>query len=118
MQFLTSIWRTTIQNQETEGLIAKIRDQYESLNRIDVYPTDKLFFVILGTDHRRGPARMLTTYPKMFGYKTIVAVSVLPTPPSLWSFQSKPNLLPSPLRLKTVRSPRKKGERRPGMIRN
>ncbi len=38
---------------------------------MDVLDTDDNFFALLGSDHGKGPARMLAAYPVMFGRRII-----------------------------------------------
>ncbi|KAL7904865.1 hypothetical protein GGI35DRAFT_484081 [Trichoderma velutinum] len=92
MEQLEAIWRVSIVNDETNGVIDAIDRRIYGENgqkdetrffELTTEDGDELF-ALLGTVHRKGPARMLAAYPKFFGEKKMVRVRVYP--------QDSPNL--------------------------
>lgn len=65
---LETIWRITIDtNSQTRNVLARVMNLYGT----EICVENDGFFALLGTDHGKGPARMLATYPEMFGRKII-----------------------------------------------
>ncbi|KAH8893873.1 hypothetical protein GQ53DRAFT_821748 [Thozetella sp. PMI_491] len=77
MKHLQAIWRVKIDNQVTQNLIAAICGE-DDLAPVDIKAGEDNFFALLGTDHGKGPARMLATYPELFGRRCISQVRVFP----------------------------------------
>ncbi|WKT46708.1 hypothetical protein QSH57_011582 [Fusarium oxysporum f. sp. vasinfectum] len=86
---LTSIWRISIDNKQTQTIIGMLRAIHKSTGGpFKVTPAaDDLFFALLESDHGRGVASLLIEYPWMFGFKTITSATIFPAPtgsPSLY----------------------------------
>ncbi|KAL6697433.1 hypothetical protein J3F84DRAFT_407087 [Trichoderma pleuroticola] len=60
---LEAIWRINIVNQDTQNVIMT----YCKDKAVEFGTGDEGFYALLATDHGKGPARMLATYPRMFG---------------------------------------------------
>lgn len=77
---LRRIVRAPIANDDTRlvlNYICSRRGENALELRMDNADDAELFFLLLGTVHRTGPARMLGKYPQMFGRKTIAGVQIL-----------------------------------------
>ncbi|KAL5595068.1 hypothetical protein FOVSG1_008757 [Fusarium oxysporum f. sp. vasinfectum] len=86
---LTSIWRISIGNKQTQTIIGMLRAIHKSTGGpFEVTPAaDDLFFALLESDHGKGVASLLIEYPWMFGFKTITSATIFPVPtgsPSLY----------------------------------
>ncbi|KAK3939972.1 hypothetical protein QBC46DRAFT_436245 [Diplogelasinospora grovesii] len=76
---LETIWMVKILNNTTTGaVLEELERRRRERGPIwwELCADDDGFFALLGTDHGKGSARMLATYPKMFGRKTISRVGV------------------------------------------
>lgn len=73
---LEAIWRINVQNQQTRGLVAAICG--DRTDPQDFPAGDDKFFALLGSPNGKAACRMLTTYPDMFGRKSISRVRVFP----------------------------------------
>ncbi|KAL7954522.1 hypothetical protein V8C34DRAFT_294134 [Trichoderma compactum] len=62
---LEAIWRINIVNQ----VCILCKDK-----AVEFGPGDEGFYALLATDHGKGPARMLATYPQMFGRRFMAKV--------------------------------------------
>ncbi|KAG5743998.1 hypothetical protein H9Q69_012787 [Fusarium xylarioides] len=78
MDGITSIWRISVKNTQTEKIINKLRDIYRPTgDYFEITPAaDDLFFALLESDHGRAVAGLLREYPWMFGFKTITSATV------------------------------------------
>jgi hypothetical protein len=121
MANLVEIFRLNIVNPVTEGLISTIGSKSVRPNDDEAPLTfgedDDEFFALLGTDNGRGVARMLGTYPLMFGCKVIQKVLVGPwsQPPNIcWAvgeLKGVPKPSPHPLSHKAARKERQQQKR-------
>jgi hypothetical protein len=73
---LKAIWRVLISNRNTQKLISTICQNNQ--DSVDLRAGDDKFFALLATDHGKGPGRMLSTYPDIFGRRLISWVRVFP----------------------------------------
>lgn len=65
---LQTIWRIAIdKNSQNRDVLERVLRLYGT----EICAGNDGFFALLGTDHGKGPARMLATYPEMFGRKII-----------------------------------------------
>ncbi|KAH7161953.1 hypothetical protein B0J13DRAFT_632691 [Dactylonectria estremocensis] len=74
---LQAIWRLNIENNTTKRIIETICGPHPMIP-VDLQAGDDGFFALLGSDHGKGPARMLAAYPEMFGCRIIASVPVFP----------------------------------------
>lgn len=99
LALLESIWRVHVINPDTLGVCKNIAAQLgEAKDQPFVLrPDSDHFFALLGTHHGKGPARMLTDYPRMFGYRTIEKATCFFVDKKLyisWSLQAAARKLP------------------------
>lgn len=76
---LQKIWRVNVINEKTNCMIDQARNDPSTDTKKECFvltPDSEYFFALLGTDNGAGIARMLATYPHMFGGKTISKVQV------------------------------------------
>lgn len=75
---LEAIWRIAIDNQDTNRIIGEAMEKHRIPEDgfVDIPAGEDEFFALLATDNGKGSARMLATYPQMFGKKTISRVRV------------------------------------------
>ena len=78
MRFIETIWRVEIKNILTHNLIkdASNRQQGSHCDYIDIDSSNDDFYALLGADHGKEPARMLATYPRLFGGKIIARARI------------------------------------------
>ncbi|KAM0254296.1 hypothetical protein ACHAQJ_006937 [Trichoderma viride] len=117
MEQLEAIWRVSIVNDETNGVIDAIDHRIHGKNgRMDKERFFELttedgddFFALLGTVHRKGPARMLVAYPKYFGGKKMVRVRVYPDscPNLCWFLEKQKPKHDGPLSREAMRAQKK-----------
>ncbi|PNP58895.1 hypothetical protein THARTR1_01143 [Trichoderma harzianum] len=69
---LDAIWRLNIVNQDTQNVI----ETYCKDEAVEFGTGDEGFYALLATDHGKDPARMLATYPQMFGRRFMAKVKV------------------------------------------
>ncbi|KAL6691065.1 hypothetical protein J3F84DRAFT_352706 [Trichoderma pleuroticola] len=67
---LAAIWRIKIVNQVTKQLIQTICKGLD----MEFGPKNDEFYALLATDHDKGPARMLSTYPHIFGRRFMTRI--------------------------------------------
>lgn len=82
-----AIWRIVINNEQTQRLIVAICGA-GSVDPQEFPAGDDRFFALLGSEHGKAPCRMLSTYPGMFGRKSISGVRVFPD----GGLRDRPNL--------------------------
>ncbi|KAI1173537.1 hypothetical protein F4777DRAFT_580885 [Nemania sp. FL0916] len=94
MKGLEAIWRVSISK---DTLTAKIIDAVcgdDSWDPVDVPSADDLFFAFLGSDHGKGPARMLANFPEMFGHRFVHRLRLFPhgkhMPDMCWYLEEVP----------------------------
>ncbi|KKP02013.1 hypothetical protein THAR02_05893 [Trichoderma harzianum] len=117
MEQLEAIWRISIVNDETNGVIDAIDHRiHGDIGRMDEERFFELttedgdeFFALLGTVHRKGPARMLAAFPKYFGGKKMVRVRVYPdgSPNLCWFLEKQKPKHDGPLSRKAKRAQKK-----------
>lgn len=78
MATIETVWRLIIANDEAKTLIHEIQTSRPQAgqNPVDLFPGDDHFFALLATNNGKGVARMLTAYPRYFGYKVISGARV------------------------------------------
>ncbi|KAK7413271.1 hypothetical protein QQX98_007859 [Neonectria punicea] len=105
---LARVWRLTIENRDTRGLINDIMTRRKlkmgQITELDSHADD--FFALLATDNGKGVARMLTAYPKMFGCKVIARARVytMAVPAICWILEQVEGPEPNPQPEKTTPS--------------
>ncbi|KAK2612590.1 hypothetical protein QQS21_001361 [Conoideocrella luteorostrata] len=70
---LETVWRISIKNEITKGVIKRFVSKPRSVKYFELGTE---FFALLGTVNGSGVARMLATYPQMFGRRIIARVGV------------------------------------------
>ncbi|KAM0414638.1 hypothetical protein ACHAPT_013521 [Fusarium lateritium] len=87
MVALFSIWRLNIDNGQTQRLITALASKNQHPGApFEICEDEPLFFALVASDHGRGIASLLRDYPWMFGFKTLVSATILPSAsmPSLY----------------------------------
>lgn len=70
---LETIFRIAIdKNSQTRDVLTRVL----KLHGTEICSENDGFFALLGTDHGKGPARMLAAYPEMFGRKIIAKARI------------------------------------------
>ncbi|GAB1316350.1 hypothetical protein MFIFM68171_06560 [Madurella fahalii] len=96
MRGLQSIWRLTIANEFTQRVIKTICG--DRMIPIEFDTGNTQFLALLTTIHGKGPGRMLSTYPDIFGRRLMSRVRVLPPdkemslPDLCWILEEVPEL--------------------------
>ena len=87
---LETVWRVLIQNRDTHTVIQEIQARHQGEEQpLLIDNTDDGFYALLGSDNGKGIARMLASYPQMFGRKTISQVQIWSTE-LCWFLQTVP----------------------------
>ncbi|KAK4465171.1 hypothetical protein QBC42DRAFT_169869 [Cladorrhinum samala] len=103
MEGLETIWRLTISNEVTQGIIKSIFSHLPAgSTEADVEAGDDRFFALLASDHGKGPARMLPAFPELFGRRRMARIRVFAEstesqhPDLCWFLEPAPAPSPSP----------------------